>query len=281
MGYFSKALDILPTALFSRVFGAVADINLPSPVQRCVNHSFAKLAGLNMEETELPLNDYPSLSALFTRQLKSDARTISSDDVISPVDGHLSFMGEVSDGTLLEAKGHEYSVSRLVGSDSDELIGWLNQAFAFTVYLSPSNYHRIHAPISGNITHMSYVPGRLLPVNRLGYILTDDLLPANERLTSFIDRADGHRCALVKVGATCVGKISVTYDEFASNAGFFRSPFERALETHPEVKAGNQIACFDLGSTIVLFVDRENFVPNPNLHLGMPIKMGQSLGNWR
>lgn len=280
MGYFSKALDILPSAVISRAFGAVADLKLPALLQKGINHSFVKLAGLDMSESDQPADQYESLSALFTRPLKSGARTISDSDLVSPVDGRLSFAGEVSGDTLIEAKGQEYSVTKLTGTENPALLDWLKDSYAFTIYLAPSNYHRIHAPMSGLVTDMAYVPGRLLPVNRLGYMLTNDLLPANERLTSFIKRTDGHQCALVKVGATCVGKISVLYDEFTSNSTTFRARFEKQLSAPHSVQAGDQIACFDLGSTVVLFVDRKGFTPNPDLQLGQPIKMGCSLGNW-
>ncbi len=280
MGRLSKLLDIMPTAIMSRGVGVLADIHFPTPIQQRINTSFARLARMNMEESEEPVEAFSCLSDLFTRKLKDGSRVIETGDVISPVDGKLKFSGKVTEGTLIEAKKQVYSARQLVGTDDPELTSWLDDAWAFTIYLPPSSYHRIHAPASGHISHISYAPGRLLPVNRIGYFLTDDLLPANERLTSFITTDDGHRCALVKVGATCVGKISLTFDSFSANSTLLRNPFLKALEPSHAVNRGDQIACFDLGSTVVLFVENDGFSPCPRLKPNMQIKMGVALGSW-
>ena len=280
MGFAHRVLDILPSAIASRAFGVVAEHAFPAPIQNVVNSAFANLARLNMDESRLPLKDCRTLNELFTRPLKADARQISGDDLVSPVDGTLSYCGRICEGTLLEAKGQVYDVQKLVSTHDKDLTEWLQDAYAFTIYPSPSNYHRIHAPATGTITHMSYAPGRLLPVNRLGYWIAEDLLPANERLTSFMLTSKGKRCALVKVGATCVGKISVLYDEFKSNSSLFKTSFVRKLSTPWQIAAGEQIGCFELGSTVVLLVESESFVPNSELYTGEPVKFGSPLGNW-
>ncbi len=280
MGFAQKLLDILPSAIASRAFGVVAEHAFPAPIQNAVNSAFASFARLNMEESQLSLKDCRTLNALFTRPLKEHARLVSGDDLVSPVDGTLSYCGRICEGTLLEAKGQVYDVNKLVATQDKELTGWLRDAYAFTIYLSPSNYHRIHAPASGCITHMSYAPGRLLPVNKLGYWLAEDLLPANERLTSFMLTAKGKRCALVKVGATCVGKISILYDEFKSNCSLFKTPFVRKLSTPWQISAGDQIGCFELGSTVVILVESDGFVPNSELYTNESVKYGSPLGNW-
>ena len=278
MTQFKKILDILPSALVSRTFGAVSAIEFPAKIQHFINHGFAGIAGLNLDEALNPIDDYKSLNDLFTRELKPEARPIESANVVSPVDGKLSFMGKIQDGTIIEAKGHDYSVSQLIGMESEN--NWENHAYAFTIYLSPANYHRIHSPISGQITAMSYVPGRLLPVNRLGYLIADDLLPANERLTSIMTDKLGHHVDMVKVGATCVGKISIVYDDMKTNASLFRKPFHKTLEQPWGVNAGDEVGCFELGSTIVLIVDSEGFIPSPELKTGQKIQLGTALGNW-
>ena len=40
----------------------------------------------------------------------------------------------------------------------------LGGAFA-TLYLSPRDYHRIHAPLAGKILGYAYLPGEFWPVN--------------------------------------------------------------------------------------------------------------------
>ncbi|MBR4984297.1 MAG: phosphatidylserine decarboxylase [Proteobacteria bacterium] len=281
-GLYKKALDILPTALASRAFGLVSDVRLPENIQKFVNTAFVKLAGIDMNEAERPLQDYKSLNAVFTRKLRDGARTPADDLLVSPVDGRLSFFGETSKGMLIEAKGQKYDVRELIGalSDSGDDTAWLDDAYAFTIYLSPANYHGIHAPMTGDITRMSYAPGRLLPVNRLGYVLTDDLLPRNERLTSFIQDDHGHRCALVKVGATCVGRISVAYDDFKTNLTMTRMPFTKLLDPPFKAEKAEPLACFELGSTVVLLASKHGFHPSAELRDGQVIKVGMALGTW-
>ena len=278
MSQLKKILDIIPSALASRTFGAISSIELPSRLQHVVNHGFASIAGLNLDEAQNNIDDFKSLNALFTREIKADARTIESADVISPVDGKLSFMGKIQQGTLIEAKGHEYNVSQLIGMDTEN--SWESNAYAFTIYLSPANYHRIHSPISGKVTAMNYVPGRLLPVNRLGYLIADDLLPANERLTSIMTDSHGHKIDMVKIGATCVGKISTVYDNMKTNASIFRKPFHKTLSQPWPLNPGDPLGCFELGSTVVLIVESENFTPSDKLRIGQKIQLGTALGNW-
>ena len=92
MGNYRKLLDILPSALVSRAFGAISSIQLPASIQHLVNHGFAALAHIDVKEAALDINDYPSLEALFTRELKPGSRPVCEADLISPVDGTISFM---------------------------------------------------------------------------------------------------------------------------------------------------------------------------------------------
>ena len=91
MTQFKSILDIIPSAIASRTFGAISSVRFPHKIQHIVNKGFATLAQLDISEAEKNIDDYDSLNELFTRELKSDARTIDSADVVSPVDGNLSF----------------------------------------------------------------------------------------------------------------------------------------------------------------------------------------------
>lgn len=270
-------VDVVPAAWASRGFGALSELALPSTVQKLINRCFVSLAGIDMEESTDDIDAYETLNALFTRRLKKDARPLEAG-LISPVDGRLSAFGQVCDGLVLEAKGQEFSLSELTGAGAKE--EWLQSAYYFIIYLSPRNYHRIHTPITGAVTHMSYAPGRLLPVNRLGLWMAKDLFPTNERVTSFIEDEKGRRLALVKVGASCVGKISLAYDRMKTNASSERHGFYKELAEPYAVERGQELGVFNLGSTVILCVDSRNFEPESSLKLGQCIKLGQKLGDW-
>ena len=272
-----KCLDLIPSAIASRCFGAIADLRFPARLQTGINKTFVRLAHIDMDEALKPVEEYTSLNSLFTRQLKSGARRIYDADVVSPVDGCLSAFGRVEDDTHLCVKKQHFDIQELVGTTAAS--SWLKNAYYFIIYLSPSNYHRIHAPMTGHVTHMSYVPGRLLPVNRLGLALTDDLFPTNERLTTFMENHHGTRLALVKVGATCVGRISVTYDLSRTNDTLKRSPFYREVND-ADYQAGEELAAFHLGSTVILFVENKSFMPSPLLTPDQKIRMGEPIGQF-
>ena len=272
-----KCLDLIPTAIGSRLMGSFSDIHFPPRIQTGINKAFVKLAHIDMDEAIKPVEEYTSLNEIFTRQLKANARHIYDADVISPVDGRISAFGHVEGDTRLTVKKQTFDVNELVGTTAAQ--SWLKDAYYIIIYLSPSNYHRIHAPIEGHVTHMSYVPGRLLPVNRLGLALTDELFPTNERLTTFMETADGSHVAVVKVGATCVGRISVTYDLSKTNDALHRSPCYREIYD-ADYHIGEELATFNLGSTVILFVENKSFKPSPMLTLEQQIRMGEPIGRF-
>src|SRR3546814_682717 len=111
------------------------------------------------------IEDYESFNHFFTRALKPGARPLPDDPqaFISPVDGTVSQFGRVTDGRLIQAKGHNYSIHDLLPEDAavDDFLG----GEFCTIYLAPYNYHRIHMPIDGQLAHWTYVPGRLFSVN--------------------------------------------------------------------------------------------------------------------
>ena len=90
---------------------------------------------------------------------------------------------------------------------------------------------------------------------------------------------DGHHVAIVKVGATCVGRISVTYDLNKTNDALNRKSYYREIYD-AEYNVGEELATFNLGSTIILFVENKNFKPSPLLTLEQQIRMGEPLGRF-
>lgn len=278
----AQLLDRLPSAGVSRAFGLLADLELPRPVQARLNRVFARRAGIDLSESELPPEAYSSLNAFFTRSLRAGLREIDPTPgaLVCPVDGRLSEFGPISDeGTLIQAKGRVYRLDELLSHDPD--VERFEGGSYMTLYLSPRDYHRIHCPIDGEVTAMAYSPGRLLPVNRYGVQHVQDLFPRNERLTSFIESNDGRMVGVCKVGATCVGRISVSYDAFLTNQkSELRRGFRREFASPMSVERGAEMAVFNLGSTVVLAIEGQDFSFEPGLEEGQPVRVGQRLGHW-
>lgn len=267
----------LPTNLISRAMGVVSERAFPA--QGVINRLFARFAGINLEESEASPESYPTLNAFFTRRLKPGVHVVAEGEglMVSPVDGRLAQFGRIDDGVLIQAKGRSYQVGDLLGSAEDGR--HFSTGFYATLYLSPKDYHRIHSPVAGEVEAMSYLPGRLLPVNDFAVTSYDDLFPRNERLISHVKDDEGHRIAVVKVGATCVGRISVVYDDFVSNLRGDVTAFHQELDPAVPVSRGGELGQFNLGSTVVLVFDGP-FEFDPDLTSGQGVRMGQRLGKW-
>lgn len=72
---------------------------------------------------------------MFARRLQPGRRTVDAAPhaVVSPCDGKVAASGQIASGTLIQAKGREYSVSELVADDA--LAQELQDGQFFTVYL--------------------------------------------------------------------------------------------------------------------------------------------------
>ena len=144
-----------------------------------------------------------------------------------------------------------------------------------TIYLAPYNYHRIHAPLGGQITGYINVPGTLWPVNAVGVRNVDRLFCVNERLTTFLDTARGP-CAVVAVGAMNVGRIRAVYDDVVTNVRRTRAVERKMYEKPIPVEKGGELGIFEMGSTVVIV-----FAPgtklSPALQVGMAIRLGAPL----
>ncbi len=230
---------------------------------------FVRATSINMAEALHPLSTYRTLEELFTRRLKPAARPVSGA-VCAPCDGMLTLSQPVKNDSVLQAKGLSYSVSELLGG------GAFVPARAVTTYLSPSDYHRVHSPVSGELVNIRYFPGDLWPVNDLFVRLIPQLFVKNERLVLRINMHGGGVVHVVMIGALNVGRMSTPFlPDFVTNACRNRKP--QAVDLSAPVNQGDEIGIFMLGSTVVLVFDeiansRLRFTaPGQRLTTGEPI----------
>jgi len=255
-------LRILPQGALSRGWGWLAERQFPGWMQRRVNGGFARLMGVNVEEAEGTPADYASLSDFFVRCLRDGLRAWPEDAGVpgSPVDGVVGSFGRLEAGTALQAKGVGYEVGELLADEA--ATGRFASGYFITIYLSPRHYHRIHAPLGGELTEARAVPGRLLPVNRAAVQSVVDLFPRNERLVVLVE-SGSIETALVAIGAYNVGRISADFDpswNAARGGGVTNRPGGRGIEVRSydpplPVTRGQDVMAFHLGSTIVLLID--------------------------
>ena len=239
-------------------------------INRFIRAHDVDLSDANRENPE----EYDSFVDFFTRELKSGARMIdeSPNIIVSPVDGTVSEVGTITEGKMIQAKNHTYSVDDLVGRRAASLHnGW----FA-TIYLAPRDYHRIHAPISGELIKTTAIPGRLFSVNDDSAQVISDLFCRNERLVCWLNH---EVCAIatVFVGAMIVSCIETTWADGP------KSPYKKQLTQSPTVtqfRVGEEMARFTLGSTVILLFP-ENVADFVELMSGDQLKMGQKIGTMR
>lgn len=268
----------LPQAVVSRAWGWLARRKHPKIGVALLKRTFVKATGIDMSEAQEPIGSYATLEDLFVRHLKNGARRIEPqpDAVVSPVDGTVGEVGDIEDDTLLQVKGRTYRLSRLL-DDEEQAKRFEGGAYA-TLYLAPHDYHRIHAPVSGSISQATLVPGALMPVFREALERIDELFARNERIVTYIDNKSCGRVAVVKVGATLVGRISVAYDD-AVHTNVKGQP-RAALSYDPPhaIQKGAELGAFELGSTVIIVcepgrISLEELVP------GRKVKMGQRIGS--
>ncbi len=168
----------LPSRILSKLSGALARIPLPRFLRKPILGGFARIYRIDLREVEGDLTSFSSLQAFFIRRLKEGARPVKEDQalVVSPVDGRVLTAGPLEESTRLPIKGARFTASELLGRDDPLLEGGLQ----VTLYLSPSDYHRIHAPLSGRVPFWSHIPGRLLPVNPFTVHSVERVFPGNE-----------------------------------------------------------------------------------------------------
>jgi phosphatidylserine decarboxylase len=244
-----KMLDNLPQREMSRAMGRLAARTLPHGMRRGVYEAFAKRYGLNLEEVELPLEEYTCFDDFFTRKLKPGTHTLSDAALVSPVDGVASAYGRITSGRLIQAKGKDYTVAELLDETPEEAARWEGGQF-LTIYLSPKDYHRIHCPVDGEIHSYSYVAGKLMPVNVAAVTHVEKLFSQNERVTTMLTSKLGE-VAVSKIGATFVGSISLAYADVRSNLTQ-RESFVETLTAPISRGRMEELGAFHMGSTVIL-----------------------------
>lgn len=271
-------LGLVPKNALSRAVGAAAHARLPRFITGPSIRAFASAYGIDMSEAEKPISEYRTIGDLFTRRLRPGARVIDRRPglAVSPADGHVSNSGRITNGTLIQAKGRDYSVADLL-RDSDDAERYQNGSWV-TVYLSPKDYHRVHHPVEGRITSSRYVPGHLWPVNAAAVAHVDDLFCVNERIITFVDSPIGE-VASIMVGATSVGYMTMSYDDdVVANRG--RPAALKRYQGGLQIARSEELGIFHLGSTvIVLFANPE--VEPEMLAEGQPIRMGEAIARTR
>jgi phosphatidylserine decarboxylase len=264
-----QALTILAGKLASKEAGGLTT---------SVIRWFVGRYNVNMAEAANPdIASYKSFNEFFTRPLKDGARPQADADFISPVDGAISQFGAIDRDQIFQAKGHSYSTTALVGGDRKLAEQFENGSFA-TLYLSPRDYHRIHMPCDGQLTRMIYVPGELFSVNPTTARGVPGLFARNERVVCVFESAFGP-FVLTLVGATIVGSMATVWHGMINppRPGVVRE-WRYDGDTTVNLKKGQEMGRFLLGSTVVMLFPKNTLTFNPDWAPTGAIRMGEMMG---
>lgn len=261
-------LFLLPKNALSRLVGWIVHCKLPWGLARWSIAEFARAYSIDVNEAEYPISHYASIGEFFVRRLKSGVRPVGDGVLVHPADSRITEAERIHEGLLLQAKGRVYQLQDFVGT-SEAAKPYLNGAFA-TYYLCPTDYHRVHAPVSGKITRVRHIPGQLWPVNDWSTANIKDLFCVNERVLVEFETPYG-RLAAMFVGATNVGQISIAaWPDLRTNSPEFPSVREKVFPEGVAIEKGDELGCFHMGSTVILLFSEEMFSRLGEFHLELP-----------
>jgi phosphatidylserine decarboxylase len=219
---------------------------------------FVKKYKINADEFKESIDQFGSLHDFFIRHLKDGTHSIcnENDSVVSPADSVIEEIGKITEEAPIIVKGRTYHINEMIGCQeiTQKYLGGTFIVF----YLSPRDYHRFHAPYSGDIIHKNILGKKSFPVNKISMKYGKDPLSKNYRNVSELKHEDGH-IAIIKVGAMNINTIE---------------------RTHPSdhLEKGDEMGYFSFGSTVVLLFEKGTFEIDENIITPYPIRVGEKVG---
>jgi phosphatidylserine decarboxylase len=261
-------LYLLPKNWLSRMTGALVHLRWPNPIKDYAIRAFAKRYQINLSEAEFDVSHYPAIGDFFVRRLKSGLRPVGLGPYVHPADAVITQMGSTEQ--MIQAKDQSFSLSEFI-TESFSASKYAGGSFA-TYYLCPTDYHRVHSPLTGVIRRIVHVPGELWPVNAWSTQRIQSLFCRNERVIVEIETEIGSALA-VFVGATNVGQISISaWPELRTNLSTDRIGTNRVKDLISPVEKGQELGCFHMGSTVVMILDAR--MTSELKSLGREIQLG-------
>ncbi len=268
---------IIPQHLLSRLILKLTRLPMGRLTHWIINR-FIKYYQIDMTSAQyVEINHYATFNQFFTRALKPIARPLAeSAEIISPVDGEISQIGQIKEGQLLQAKGHYFQLEDLLAKQTD-LVQLFKQGLFGTFYLSPRDYHRIHMPITGQLTDMIYIPGRLFSVNPRTSRVVPNLFARNERVICLFETEVG-AMALILIGALLVGSIETVWaGTVTPNPLSQIQRWSYPADHAPTLTRGTELGRFNMGSTVIILLDANRVAWLPKRSVSDKQLMGQAL----
>jgi len=277
-GLFVALQYVLPKYLLTALIWRVARIRHVATKDFLITR-FVGLYKVDIDDVKLDVpGDFATFNDFFVRELADGARPVDDGNgsIVSPVDGTVSIADTIRGNSIIQAKGIDYSLDDLLATDLEQAGAYLDGSFA-TLYLAPYNYHRIHAPLDGELVAARYVPGDLFSVNEATVARVNGLFRRNERLIMHFKTTRGP-AVLIFVGALNVGSISTPW------TGEIRPRKDGVvdvidLSTHSTtVNKGDLLGWFNMGSTVILLLPPGVCEWDDDMRAGETVRVGEAIG---
>jgi phosphatidylserine decarboxylase len=226
----------------------------------------------DLDLSEAKKSRFTSVQDCFIRELKPGARPIDPDPakMVSPCDAIVGACGTIDAGTVVQAKGMPYSMTELL---TDAALAQVYEGGQYvTLRITPTMYHRFHAPHDLEVDHITYVSGDTWNVYPIALRKVERLFCRNERAILRCRLAStGTPIALVPVAAILVASIRLHCADVLLHLKY-RGPNQ--IPCSARYEKGQEMGWFQHGSTIIALVPKGVSL---SVQEGRRLRMGEPL----
>lgn len=253
---------------WSRMAGKLANSRKPKWFVQCLIKFWIRKYKIDMSEYNIPEEGFTTFNTFFTRTLKKGTRQIS-DGIASPVDGYLFDFGKITGDDKIYVKFKHYYIEDLICNEYEPISSYT------VLYLSPANYHRVHACFDMKILDINYIPGTLRSVKPNVVFKKDSVYCRNERIVIHGTSEYGN-FYMILVGAMVVGKTKLSFDSGLQTNIKNGVMSTKKYDTPISINKGDEVGYFEMGSSVILLMDDERLT-NIKYPINSTLKVGNKL----
>ena len=219
----------------------------------------------NIDMSIYQQQNYKTFNEFFIRKLKPGARAVDTNKnvVVSPGDGKVLVYPDLKNQDFI-VKGYRFNVKTYLNNDS--LSNIYKDGSMLALRLCPTDYHRFHFPLDGNISPLVKINGDLYSVSPIALRKITDVFLLNKRQYIILSNPQFEDVIISEVGATMVGSIVQTY-------------------LSDTVKKGEEKGYFRFGGSSIIMLFKkgtvkfdEDLIINTQKGLETKVKMGERIG---
>ena len=261
----------IPRQLANRFFGWFSQIELPL-LARASIAIWRLFADLDLSDART--QRFQSLHACFTRELKTGARPLDGNPrvITSPCDAIVGACGRIDHDQVIQTKGFPYKLQELLLDP--QLVDRYRDGQYVTLRLTPTMYHRFHAPYDCIVDKVTYVAGDTWNVNPIALNRIPKLFCKNERAVIRTTLCpSGIDVTLVPVAAILVASIRLHFLDALLNTQYSG---KTEIPCSAQFRKGEEMGWFQHGSTIIVFAPKDVALCS-SVQQGAVIRMGSPL----